>query len=293
MRLIHKIVKFAGVVTQLKLLLKIIEDHKEAIRNNRNDGRKRLRVATMLTILENIRLGIQRCQFKTKTTETDLGPSSSSNSDGEQHQRRYTGEDEIEMLRKKLQAMSEVRKNLELSCANLADDKKRIAIELAKTTHLIKETEERINDLKPHNKILAIKVKKCQCEHKNKRRYCYRGFRSAASLLKEKQEKAILLENNETLEQNLEIAVINCQSIEIKEKQIQHTNSRIREEMKTITEKVNAGLNIFNQFKENMASRPGDTPAYIAKEIARLEHIFELFQNMVLNYKKKEECANQ
>lgn len=39
---------------------------------NRNDGRKMLRVAIMLTILDNVRSRIQRYQFKPKRTEADV-----------------------------------------------------------------------------------------------------------------------------------------------------------------------------------------------------------------------------
>lgn len=240
-------------------------------------------MATMLTILENIRLRIQRCQFKTKTTETGMWPSSSI-SDGEQQQQQYTGEDEKEMLRKALSASLAARKSLELSCTNLVEDKKIMTIEITRTTHLIKETEERINDLKDHNQLLAKKVKKCKCEHRNKRGYGSNNNNTsaAAAALKERQEKTILLERNKTLSDHLVTALNKYRSMEMKERILQQKNTIIRAEMEVITGEVKAGLEEFNRLKENMASRT-DAPANIREEITRLEHVFERFQKMVLN----------
>lgn len=57
----------------MKLLLKLIQDHKMACDQEKNGHRRMLRVATMMTILDNVRDRIQKCQsFGNKKAEAEL-----------------------------------------------------------------------------------------------------------------------------------------------------------------------------------------------------------------------------
>ncbi|KAL0300568.1 UNVERIFIED_CONTAM: hypothetical protein Sradi_6333600 [Sesamum radiatum] len=62
-----------GVTANVKLLLKLIQDHKDACDKEKNGRRRMLRVATMITILDNVRDRIQKSQsFGNKRSEADL-----------------------------------------------------------------------------------------------------------------------------------------------------------------------------------------------------------------------------
>ncbi|KAL0305450.1 UNVERIFIED_CONTAM: hypothetical protein Sradi_5962300 [Sesamum radiatum] len=119
-----------GVAAHVKLLLKLIKDHKDACDNKekKNDARRMLRVATMMTILDTIRSRIQKCQ--------SFGG------------KRYAGDDEKDKLRRELGASLAARKSLEIMCSSLGKEKEIMAAELLKKVHELNEMEELINDLK-------------------------------------------------------------------------------------------------------------------------------------------------
>ncbi|XP_047953262.1 uncharacterized protein LOC125199201 [Salvia hispanica] len=61
-----------GAAAPIKLLLKLIQDHKDACGKG-HDSRRMLRVATMVTILDTVKTRIQKCQsFGNKTTKATL-----------------------------------------------------------------------------------------------------------------------------------------------------------------------------------------------------------------------------
>ncbi|PWA35716.1 myosin heavy chain-related protein [Artemisia annua] len=114
-----------GVAANIKLLLKLVQDHKEACQKNTNDGRRMLRVAGMMTILDLVRTRIQKCQsFGVQRAalrrcnsdiracvEKDKAPTDS------------MLDDQKEMLKRELNVSMTARKTLEKMCSSLGKEK--------------------------------------------------------------------------------------------------------------------------------------------------------------------------
>ncbi|KAL7131115.1 hypothetical protein ABFS83_13G177200 [Erythranthe nasuta] len=148
-----------GVAAHVKLLLKLIQDHKEACGKEKNDRRRMLRVATMMTILDTVRARIQKCQSfgkrkpELRRCNTDLRANQSSSGDA-------AVVDEKEKLRRELSASLATRKSLEIMCSSLGKEKEIMAAELSRKVQELKGLEELLDDLKAQNQILLDKVRK-------------------------------------------------------------------------------------------------------------------------------------
>ncbi|KAK0579838.1 hypothetical protein LWI29_032278 [Acer saccharum] len=165
-----------GIATNVKLLLKLIQDHTEASTRDLDD-RKIQRVAGMMTILDDVKARIQKSQsMKNRKAElrrcnTDLRPNhgvSAAPRDKKQADHPAIT-DEKEKLRRQLYASLAARKSLENMCSSLGKEKEIIASELARKVQELEGTEELINDLKAQNETLLGKLQHCASEHKEKR----------------------------------------------------------------------------------------------------------------------------
>ncbi|EXB51995.1 hypothetical protein L484_019773 [Morus notabilis] len=108
-----------GIATNVKLLLKIIQDHNEACTRDVVDERKAQRVAGMMSIIENIKTRIQESQTVGRRAElrrcnTDLRANAPR--DKKAHEPIT---DENEKLRRQLSASLAARKSLEIMCTSL------------------------------------------------------------------------------------------------------------------------------------------------------------------------------
>lgn len=285
----------SGVASHVKLLLKLIEDHKDATNNNKNDGRKMLRVATMMTILDNVRSRIQKCQFKNKKSEAELRRCSS-NSDimsrqaprggggGENQQHQNPIADEKERLKKALNASLAARKSLEIMCTGLGKEKEIMSIELAKRIHLMNEMEELISDLKVQNQTLRDKVRECASEHREKK----------GTSMGETHGNVALQERNRALSEHLQRALDGYRSMKKKAKELHEENILIRGTMEEIGEGVRTSLERLHRFKESLTTGSDPPPTTnIQEEIARLEQVFQCFEGKLLkqNIKGNGECV--
>ncbi|KAL8461028.1 hypothetical protein ACS0TY_032491 [Phlomoides rotata] len=127
-----------------------------------------LRVATMMTILDNVRTRIQKCQsFGNKRSEaalrrcnTDLRP----NHPPKDKRVGGGGEaavDEKEKLKRELAACTAAKRSLEMMCSSLGKEKVIMAKELSRKAHALNEMEELVSDLKAQNEELVKKLQKC------------------------------------------------------------------------------------------------------------------------------------
>lgn len=261
-----------GVAANVKLLLKLIQDHKDACNKHKKDGRRMLRVATMMTILDNVRARIQKCQFGNKRSGAELQRSTAELSHSpvrESKNKDILYDEEKEELRKALNASMGVRKSLEIMCSSLGREKEIMAHELHKRVHQMNEMEELISDLKEQNQSLLEKVKECAREHKEKR---HSGG--------ETQGNAALQERNKELSEHLLRSLDGHRSTKKKLKEAQEENMVVKARMEETGEKVRASLERFRSFKENMAST-SDPPVEIQKEIDELENMFECLQTQI------------
>ncbi|KAI3466855.1 hypothetical protein Pfo_023518 [Paulownia fortunei] len=186
-----------GVAANIKLLLKLIQDHKDACDKDKKDSRRMLRVATMMTILDNVRDRIQKCQsFGNKTSEAELRRCNTEPRPNHvPRDKRHGGEpvvdDEKERLRRELSASLAARKSLQVVCSSLGKEKEIMAAELSRKVQELSGMEELINDLKAQNATLLQKVQECASEHKEKKGGGGGGGESQVTAALQERNKAL------------------------------------------------------------------------------------------------------
>lgn len=268
-----------GITTNVKLLLKLIQDHQDACSKD-NDGRKTQRVAGMMTILDDVKSRIQKSQSSGKKSlaelrrcNTDLRP----NRTPRDKRPNEPITDEKERLRKELNASLAARKGLEVMCSSLGKEKEIMASELARKVQEVDGMEELINDLKAQNETLLGKVKACASEHKvNKKGGGGEG-----------QGNVALHERNKALSEQLLKALDGYRSLKRKYKEVKDENLAIHATL----EELEVELDRVRGFGQRMATRE-EQIVNIEEEISALEHMIECFDIKISKHgQKKSECA--
>ncbi|XP_052180607.1 uncharacterized protein LOC127793877 [Diospyros lotus] len=260
-----------GVAATVKLLLKLIQDHKEACAKEQNDKRRMLRVAGMMTILENVRTRIQNCQSFGKNAaaglrrcNTDLEKRNAAPRD---QKKAAESIDEKEKLRKQLTASLAARKSLEVICSSLGKEKEIMVGELAKKVQELSETEELVNDLKVQNEKLLAKV----------RGYAGSGGGGGGGR-DDLFGSAAMQERNRVLTEQVLRSLEGYKSVKRKLKELQAEKTAMREAMEELGAEVGYGLGRIRRFKEGVLKEveSGDKGGVnIEGEISKLEHTFE------------------
>ncbi|KAB1207751.1 hypothetical protein CJ030_MR7G017746 [Morella rubra] len=265
-----------GIATNVKLLLKLIQDHNEA-RTKDNDDRKVQRVAGMIKIIDDVKSRIEKSHSPATKKEfrrcnTDLRRNVPRDKKPDEP---LTDEKEIR-LRKELNASLAARKSLEMLCSSLGKEKEIMASELARKVHELSGMEELINDLKAQNEMLLAKVQTCGDEHKE-RKYG-KG---------ETQGNAGLQERNRELSKQLVKSLEGYRSLKRKLKDAKDENIGIFGTMEELGKEVRAGLaRIRSSFRQRMVSgdeQPGDSE----EKISALERMFESFNMKISKYGHK------
>ncbi|TQD88695.1 hypothetical protein C1H46_025769 [Malus baccata] len=264
---------FDGIATNVKLILKLIQEHNEASTKD-NDDRKMQRVAGMMTIIDDVKTRIQKSQTVGRRAElrrcnTDVRPNVL-------RDKRPPEPiiDEKEKLRRQLRASLAVRKSLEIMCSGLGKEKEIIALECARKVHELSGMEEHINDLRAQNEMLLAKVKVCAAEHKEKR--CADGV--------EIHGNAALQERNKELSELLLKSLDGCRSLKRKIKDAQKENNGMHTAMEEMRAEVQEGVDQIRVLKEKIATKQA---ADIKEEISALEHLFECFSMKISNHEPK------
>ncbi|XP_019180027.1 PREDICTED: spindle assembly checkpoint component MAD1 [Ipomoea nil] len=297
-----------GVAANVKLLLKLIQDHKDACKKEKKDGRRMLRVATMMTILDNVRTRIQKCQsFGNKNRDVVLAevPSRRSYTDLRSGMRRYhqeqqqaaagSGDEENARLRKELSASLAARKSMEVMCSSLGKEKEIMAAELSRKAHELNGMEELINDLKAQNRTLMEKAQECASEHKDQDKSSSSSNKGSPSEENVHRQTA-LQERNKTLSERVQIALDGYRSMKRRLKEVQEENAAMRATMEEMGAKASAGLERIRGFKEKFSveEEKDSSSVYIRGEIAELEHMFECFEMQISKHgggQVKGECV--
>lgn len=264
---------FVGIASNIKLLLKLIQDHSEAS-TKENDDRKVQRVAGMIKIIDDAKSRIEKCQSTGKKKElrrcnTDLRPNLPRDRKSQE-----PISDEKERLRKELNASLAARKSLEIMCSSLGKEKEIMASELSKKVQEMCGMEELISDLKAQNEKLLGKVQTCVEEHLEKKGAGNRG---------ETQKNAGLHERNRALSEQLLKSLDGYRSLKRKLKDVKEENIEILATMEEMGMEVQAGLDRVRSFRQQMASRNEEETVDI-EEISALEHMFEGFNIKILKH---------
>ncbi|OAY29205.1 uncharacterized protein LOC110600827 [Manihot esculenta] len=266
-----------GIATNVKLLLKIIQEHNGA---STNDDRKAQRIAGMITILDDVKSRIQKSQTAKKRLaelrrcNTELRPSGTPRD--RKSQEPVTGDDN-QKLRKQLTASLSARKSLEVMCSSLGKEKEIMAGELARKVHELDGMEELVGDLKAQNGTLLTKLRS--------------NFAEKKSSVGDVQVNAALQDRNKTLSEQLLKSLDSYRYLKRKYKNAKEENSEIRKTIEEIGVDVCAGLERIRSFRQRKASSK-DQIANMEEEISAVEQMFERFNMKISKHEEKNiECS--
>ncbi|KAG5130970.1 hypothetical protein JHK84_037367 [Glycine max] len=260
-----------GLATNVKLLLKLIQDHNGSS-TKENDERKFHRVNGMMFILDEARNRIQKIQSTTqrraelRRCNTDLRPNIPAPKD-----RKPPSDvpiDEKERLKRELNASLVARQSLQAMCSSLGKEKQIMAAELARKAQELTEMEDFIGDLKAQNDMLMEKLH----EQKEKKG---NGVEMECNI--------VLRERNKALSEQLQKSIDGYRSMKRRLRDIQEENRQIRDTMEQMEEEVDAGIDRnIGRFKErNMRTNE------IKEEISALEHMLDSLKMKVSKYTQK------
>lgn len=268
-----------GIATNVKLLLKLIQEHNGA---STNDDRKTQRIAGMMAILDDVKSRIEKTQSarrrlaELRRCNTELRPSRgvASPSTPRDKKNQEQGLDDYERMRKQLGASLAARKSLEIMCSSLGKEKNIMACELARKVSELNGMEELVNDLKAQNETLLAKL---QSEHKEKK----------TSI----GGDAALQDRNKALSDQLLKSLDSYRSLKRKYKDVKQENLEYHSTMEDIGMEVTAGLERIRSFRQRMALNK-DQPLDIQQDISELEQMFERFHIKISKHVEKNiECA--
>lgn len=268
----------SGVAAHIKLFLKLTQDHKDACDKEKNDKRRMLRVATMMTILDNVRDRIQKCQsFGNKKAEPELcrcNTDLSRNPIIPREKKTTTPVvDEKEKLRRQLSASLAARKSLEIMCSSLGKEKMIMAGELSKKTFELRELEDLVCDLRKQNEVLLERVQE-YAENREKSR-----------------GNMVLQERNKALSEQLLRSLDGYKTMKRKVKEVKEENVMLHGIMDEMGEKIGSSLERVRSFKERF-NENSDNPVDVQEEIVVLENMLEGFKMLVDKHDQKQgECV--
>ncbi|KAK6932120.1 hypothetical protein RJ641_001744 [Dillenia turbinata] len=268
-----------GVATNIKFLLKLVQDLSDATIKD-NDERRKHRLSSIMIILDQVKTRIQKSESEGKKTRPELRRC---NTELRLVRDKKPNEpiNEKEKFRKELSACLAERKSLEVMCSSLDKEKKIMASELAKKVQEVNELEELANDLKAQNEKLLGKVQTCAAEHKDKK---YGGGETQANA------NAALQERNNALSEQLLKSLDGYRTLKRKLKEAQEENAVMQAKMDEIGKEAIAGLNRIHNFKDqiNMVNEHSED---IKEEISSLETMLEGFKMKVSKHEMKQgEC---
>ncbi|KAD7117823.1 hypothetical protein E3N88_05091 [Mikania micrantha] len=253
-----------GVAANVKLLLKLIQDHKDACKTQRNDGKRMLRVAGMMTIIDMVRTRIQKCQsFGTKQAE--FARSSPVQSPKDKRLSESIMFDEKEGLKRELGATLAARKSLEIMCSSLGKEKEIMTGELTKKAHELAEMEEHINNLKAQNETLLEKVHECAEVHKDEEKE------------KETQGTIELQEHHKSLSKQLFKSLDEYRSMKRMLNDACEENIAMQSTMEELGAKVGCSLEKIRNYKQHLTIE-SDEIVDIEEGISELEHMLKCFE---------------
>ncbi|CAN1227605.1 hypothetical protein LINGRAPRIM_LOCUS1205 [Linum grandiflorum] len=276
-----------GISANVKLLLKVIQDHNEASSRNYDD-RKPQRVAGMITILDDIKGRLEKSQSSTKKRvaqlrrcNTDLRPNR-----GVQKPEKKPDvilPDDKEKLKKLLTASLAARKSLEMLCSSLGKEKEIMGAELARRVSELSEMEEMVNLLKAQNDTLLSKLKSSSAavellQDVKDAKQSSSNHNSVATTEKEDPNNnnniVALQERNKVLTDQLLKTLESYKGLKKKFKSAKEESSRFRA---TVEEEATAGLARIRSLKSTRMNHKSGGSVDIDGEICALEEIFQKF----------------
>ncbi|GMH01449.1 hypothetical protein Nepgr_003288 [Nepenthes gracilis] len=259
-----------GVATNVKLLLKLIQDHQEAC-DKGNDDRKAQRVAGIISILDNVKARMQKTLQKKpelRRCYTEMKAKPVVPRDREEEPQLV--DDEKERLRRELHNGFAAQKQLGVMLSTLGKEKEIIARELARKVQELNEMEELVNGLRAQNEKLSAKVKAWAAEKQKKTGQGEARLNSA------------LQEQNKCMSEQLFKSLESLKALKRKLNEVQDENAAMKAERKELTEVAAAGTARIRDLKHRITHHT-EQPADMKEEMAALESIFRRLKSELRN----------
>ncbi|KAF8112194.1 hypothetical protein N665_0066s0068 [Sinapis alba] len=272
----HETSGLEGISTNVKLLLKLVQDHNEANSKQRDEW-KAQRVNTMMAILDDLKTRILKAQQQSSSSgkkelrrcNTELKPRQDPNRSPTKPP--LHDPDDVQKLRKELSASMAARKSLQMMCSSLGKEKEIMAIELSRKAYELTEMEELISDLKAQNEKLLKKVQNCAVEHKKED-----GDGGGGG------DKDMPLQGrNKELSEQLLKSIDGYRSLKRRYKEVQEENGSMRQVLKDSAEEVNLGAQRLSELHEKVTR---EDEVDLENEITELENLFQEIGLKISNY---------
>ncbi|XP_023542824.1 uncharacterized protein LOC111802625 [Cucurbita pepo subsp. pepo] len=279
---------FVGVSTNVRLLLKLIHEYKDASVKG-NNGSRDQRISEMMLIIDDVKTQIQKSQFLGKKRAAELRRCNTDLRRNVPRDKRSNEPvmDEKERLRRELNASMAARKSLESICSSIGKEKEIIAKELARTVQQLNGMEEHLNDLKAQNEMLMCKVQACVAEHRVKKNNVPDAQANMEALQK----------RNKVLTEQLLKSLDAYRSLKRKIKEYQEKRSGENARMEEMGLRVRVGLDRIHSFKEMFTQNDDEKHIDIEHEISALEHMFKCFDLEISKHVKMKkypvECKHE
>ncbi|XP_058092353.1 uncharacterized protein LOC131238730 [Magnolia sinica] len=252
-----------GVSANVKLLLKLIHDHKD------DDGRKMQRVAGMISIIDDVKYRIEKSQMAIKKAQfrrcnTELRRSNVVMKERKPHEVH----EENQKLRRELLECMASRKNLEKMFSSLGKEKEIMATELAHKAQQLSNMEEEVNDIKAQNEKLSEKIKAYAAHHKDKR-----------DVRLDAQVNVALQERNKMLSDQLLKSLDGYRSLKRRTREIHDENASIQSKIADIAKEVEVGLNRIHDLQQRV--KRSQEPMDVEEELSTIENLFRCFEQKI------------
>ncbi|WJX22570.1 hypothetical protein P8452_11861 [Trifolium repens] len=265
-----------GLATNVRLLLKLIQDHNGATTKD-NDERKFHRMNGMMSLLDEVRTRVQKVQTSTKKRaelrrcNTDLRPNIPKDKRAPD-----VPTDEKDRLKKELNASLVARQSLQAMCSSLGKEKQIMASELARKAQELTELEELVEALKSQNETLVGRLHAYNSEQKEKK--------SSSGV--EMEGSIVLQERNRALSEQLQKSIDGYRSLKRKLKDMHEEKKEMHATMEQMGLEVQSGIDRIHSFKKQMETTNLEI-SDVGKEISVLEQMLESLSMKISKHTQK------
>ncbi|KAK9714357.1 hypothetical protein RND81_06G088100 [Saponaria officinalis] len=268
----HDDLSLEGIATNVKLLLKLVQDHQDASHKGIIDERKSQRFAGMMTILDDVKTRLQKSQTSGKKSKaelrrcnTDLKINMPPRDDTKKGVELIL--DEKERLRRDLNTSFAAQKRLGAMCASLGREKEIISRELTRKVQELNEMEQLVSDLRAQNERLSDKIRAFVAEEKDNKR--------VINGTKQHFSSTCLNERNKELSDQLLTSLEGYKLMKRRLKETQKEKEDIQSIMEELEDEIEVGIQQIDTLKHHFSSgNLGENEGKIEENILALDLVF-------------------
>ncbi|KAL2930677.1 Laminin subunit alpha-2 [Bienertia sinuspersici] len=275
-----------GISANVKLLMKLLQDHQEASQKGTIDERKEQRFAGMMTVIDDVKTRLQKSQSSGKKSKAELRRCNTDlrvdhpPKEGQKKEETLTL-DEKEKLQKDLNTSYAAQKRLGVMCASLGREKDIIARELTRKVQELHEMEEHVNDLRAQNERLSAKIQACVAEQKEVKK----GDKSSENNI----DYLVSQQRNKELSEQLSKSLEGYKMMKRKLKEVKEERNGLQTVMEEIRDEIQHNVYVVNSLKKCISVPNLDEQATeIDEKIASLEHALKRLEAKTSSWLKHE-----